>query len=147
MIRDILQEHMVKTDVPAATWREAVQCAGSLLKEGGKVEDSFVESMIATVEEFGPYMILLPGVAFFHGAPQSGVHEVCLSFVTFEEDVVFTEFEGERIQCAFGFGAVDSESHMQMLMQIAALLQDSEFVELARHHGSKEELMKRINNY
>jgi len=147
MISDYLTEAMVEVEVEAATWREAVQAVGQLLVKQGKVERSFVRSMEDTVDTLGPYMILLPGVAFFHGSPQSGVHEVCLSFVTFKEDVVFTEFDHQRIQCAFGFGAVDADSHMRMLSQIVALFQDEEFLYLARNHGSKAEIMKKIQQY
>lgn len=147
MIRDILVEDVVETGVQVKTWREAVQCVGDLLKKKGKVEDTFIESMITTVEELGPYMILVPGIAFFHGSPQSGVHVVCLSLVTFKEDVIFTDFDQQHIQCAFGFGAVDADSHMKMLMQVAALLQDEEFLTLVRNHGTKEDIMSKIQQY
>lgn len=147
MIRDILTEQMIKTEVEAATWVDAVHAVGSILKTNGKVEETFVESMINVVKELGPYMILLPGIAFFHGSPQKGVHEVCLSFVTFKEDVVFTDFDEQRIQCAFGFGAIDADSHMSMLQQVAKLFQDEEFLKLARNHGSKEAILKKIQEY
>lgn len=147
MIKEILTEKMIETEVETTTWREAVHQVGKLLVDSHKVEETFIQSMIKTVEELGPYMILLPGVAFFHGAPSSGVHEVCLSLVTFKEDVVFTDFDQQHIQCAFGFGAQDSDSHMQMLMKVAALLQDEEFLELARNHGSKEAIIKKVQQY
>lgn len=147
MIKEILTEEMIQTEVEATTWREAVKVVGKILVEHNKVEETFIQSMIETVEQLGPYMILLPGVAFFHGAPSSGVHEVCLSLVTFKEDVVFTDFDQQHIQCAFGFGAIDSDSHMQMLMKVAALLQDEEFIELVRNHGSKAEIMEKVQQY
>ena len=147
MIKNILTDQMIKTEVNASTWKEAILQVGQLLLDSKKVEETFIQSMITTVEELGPYMILLPGVAFFHGAPSSGVHEACLSFVTFKEDVVFTDFDQQHIQCAFGFGAVDSDSHMQMLMKVAALLQDEEFLDLARNHGSKEEIINKVQQY
>lgn len=147
MIKDIISENAVQTEVEANSWRDAVQIVGTLLKEEGKIEDSFINSMIETVEELGPYMILLPGVAFFHGSPQSGVNEVCLSFVTFKEDVIFTDFDQQSIQCAFAFGAIDKDSHMQVLMQVAGLLQDEEFLALAKNHGSKEAIWKKIQQF
>lgn len=73
---------------------------------------------------------------FLHGPPHSSVHSMS-SFVTFKEDVVFTDFDNQHIKCAFGFGAVDAGSHMQMMVKMAALLQDEEFLELARNHGTK----------
>lgn len=147
MIRDFLTEDMIKTEVSVSSWREAVYVVGNLLKRKGLVQDSFIKSMILTIEDLGPYVILLPGIAFFHGSPQSGVHQVGLSFATFKEDVVFTDFEQQHIQCAFGFGAVDANSHMQILMQITKLLQDDEFIDLARNHGSKAKILEKIQSY
>ena len=46
----------------------------------------------------------------FSAGPPHSVHEVCLSFVTFRKNVVFTDFDNQHIKCAFGFGAVDAGS-------------------------------------
>lgn len=147
MIKDLLTSDMIKTEVEASSWRDGVNIVGSILQEHGKIEAGFIQSMISTVEQLGPYMILVPGIAFFHGHPDSGVHEVCLSFVTFKEDVVFTDFEQQHIQCAFGFGAVDANSHMEVLMQVAALFQDEEFLQLVRNHGSQADIIRKIQEY
>ena len=34
-----------------------------------------------------------------------------------------------------------------MMVKMAALLQDEEFLELARNHGTKKELMKKFSQY
>lgn len=147
MIRDVLREELVNVEIEASTWRDVVRHGGYLLVKEGKIDMPFIDSMIETVEELGPYMILLPDVAFFHGKPSSSVKEACLSFVTLKNDVYFDDFDNQRIKCAFAFGAVDSESHMQMLMSVASLLQDQEFINLVCEHGSKEKIMKKIQQY
>lgn len=147
MIRDILTEENVETDVEAKTWREAVNICGKILLNSEKIDESFIKSMIETVEEFGPYMILLPEIAFFHGKPSAGVKEVCLSLITLKDEVIFDDFENQGIKCAFGFGAVDSDSHINTLVNVTQLLQDEEFLNLIRNNGSKKEIMKKINQY
>lgn len=102
--------------------------------------------MIETVDKLGPYMILLPDVALFHAPPGPYVHEPCLSFVTLKDPVYFSEFENQRIKCAFALGAVDSESHMTSIQQVAMLLQNQRFIELATNNGSLEELMESMKN-
>lgn len=147
MLHDLISEDVVKTDVDAKTWREVVEICGDLLVKEEKIEPAFIRSMIQTVEDLGPYMILVPKVAFFHGSPSSAVKEVCLSLVTLKNNVIFDDFDNQEITCAFGFGAKDSDSHMNVLMQLAELLQDEEFLELVRNNGSKEAIMKKINQY
>lgn len=141
-----LSEEYVRTNVSASDWRQAVNEVGSILVEKGKCDQEFINQMIETVDKLGPYMILLPDVALFHAPPGPYVHEPCLSFVTLKDPVYFSEFENQRIKCAFALGAVDSESHMTSIQQVAMLLQNQRFIELATNNGSLEELMESMKN-
>ncbi|HAH94450.1 PTS sugar transporter subunit IIA [Dielma fastidiosa] len=147
MIKDILTEDLILTDADAKDWRDAVRLCGELLVDQGKVNEAFIQTMIDVIETYGPYMILVEGVAFFHGKPGSDVKEACLSLVTFKHKIVFDDFENQEIDCAFGFGAVDSDSHMAMIMSLASLLQDTEFINLIRNHGSKAEIAAMLKKY
>lgn len=144
MLKEALSQNMIETNVSVASWQDAVNAVGQLLVHNGKVKPSFIDSMIRVVEEFGPYMILVPDIAFFHGKPGPDVHEICISFVTFKNPVYFSDFENQRIKCAFGFGAVDNESHIEMLKKIAMLLQNDHFVQLVCNNGTKEEILQMV---
>lgn len=147
MLNEVLNENMVKTQIEKTSWRDVVNECGKILLDENKIKDAYVASMIETVEKMGPYMILLPEIAFFHGVPGANVKEICLSLVTLKEPVYFEEFEGQKIKAAFAFGATDKDSHMSLLSNLALLLQDEEFVSLLKNDGSKEEIMERIANY
>jgi mannitol/fructose-specific phosphotransferase system IIA component (Ntr-type) len=144
MISEMLTYDKISTNVECKSWREVVKAAGDLLVKAGDIEDEFIGSMIGVVEEFGPYMILAPEVAFFHGRPSEAVHKICLSLVTLKEPVVFEEYGGETIKCAFAFGAVDHDSHIEMLKEMADLLQNDEFLDLVRGNGDKAEILRII---
>ena len=147
MIKDYLQKELVETNVECKTWREAAKKTGKLLLKENKIEPEFIESMIQVVEEFGPYMILLPKVCFFHGQPGENVKEPCLSLSVLKDPVYFDDFDHQEIKCAFAFGAIDSDSHMAMLMAVTKILQDEKFIHLITNNGSKEEIMKIIEEY
>lgn len=147
MIKEILTENVILTEADVSDWQEAVTCCGNLLVKADKVKAEFVKTMIDVINEYGPYMILVPGVAFFHGTPGENVKEPCLSLVTFKHKIVFDDFEHQEIDCAFGFGATDKDSHMTMIMSLAALLQDAEFIELIRNHGTKEAILLMLEKY
>lgn len=137
----VLERNLIATDVPAASWREAAHLAGQLLVDAGKVSPAFPNDLIETVERFGPYMIIVPEVAFFHAPPSKDIYEACISFVTLERTVRFEEFNNQPISCAFAFGAVDNDSHLAMLQDVARLLRDGSFVKLALSHASADELV------
>lgn len=144
MLTNILTESMIKTNVKVDSWRQAVKVVGDLLVNNTKVKSEFIKSMIDVVEEFGPYIILVPEVAFFHGKPGKNVHEPCLSLAVFNQPVYFTEYENQKIKCAFGFGATDNESHLSMLVEMTNLLQDETFINLITNNGSKDEILRAI---
>jgi mannitol/fructose-specific phosphotransferase system IIA component (Ntr-type) len=145
-MKRILEDEYIRTDVEANSWREAVQMAGDILVQLKECDQEFIYQMVKTVENLGPYMILLPDVALFHAPPGEYVHKACLSFVTFKNPVYFTDFDNQRIKCAFALGAVDPESHMEMLQQVAMLLQDKTFLQIATNNGTKKDLLMSINN-
>lgn len=147
MIRETLTKELVLTNVECKTWRECVEEAGNLLLKNNKIKKEFIPSMIKVVEELGPYMILLPKVCFFHGPPGDNVNEACLSLIVLKDSVYFNDFDNQEIKCAFAFGATDSDSHMQMLMNVAALLQDEEFIYLITNNGDKDKILKIIQKY
>ncbi len=147
MLKDILNKNVIETDVECKNWRECVNKVGELLIKEGKVTPVFVKTMEETVERYGPYMILVPEVAFFHGMPSENVSEICLSLITLKHSVYFNDFDNQEIKCAFGFGAVDSDSHIKILQQVAGLLSDKEFIDLITHNGSKEDILNKIKEF
>lgn len=147
MIKDYLTEENVKTNVEIDSWQEAAIYNGNILVEQGKVKPEFIQSMIDVVNKYGPYMILVPKVCFFHGEPGPNVKEACLSLTVFKNPIYFKEFDNQQINCAFAFGAVDKDSHMEMIMNVASILQDEEFIKMITNNASKEDIMKKISEY
>lgn len=147
MLRDVLVEEVIEIGSEARTWREVIRKSGELLVKQNFIDAGYVKEMMNTVEEYGPYMILVPEVAFFHGPPSSLVHQVCMSLITLKHEVYFEEFGNQKITCAFAFGAQDKESHMEILVELAELLQNDKFLYLVRNNGSKEEILHIIENY
>lgn len=149
MIEKLLTKDRIAIGVHCDSWKDAVKASGELLVKARDIDEPFIASMIDVVKEFGPYMILAPEVAFFHGRPSESVHRTCISLITLSKPVVFEEYDGEVIKCAFAFGAMDSESHLEVLKSVAILLQNSEFLDLVRNVGSKDEILnviKRVCN-
>ena len=147
MLKNVLTSDLVATDVEAKTWREAVTACGSLLVGQNLVEEGFIAEMIKVVEEFGPYMILVPEVAFFHGPPSELVKETALSLIALKEPIYFTEYTGQKVSCAFGFGAIDKDSHLGILMALSSILQNEEFIEMITHNADKASIMRVIEKY
>lgn len=84
MLKDLLTPAVIRCHVHATDWRDAVTQAGALLEAAGKCDHSYTESMIASIEKFGPYVVLEEGVAMPHAQSNGNVSEEGICILTLD---------------------------------------------------------------
>jgi len=109
----------------AAGWREAVRISGELLAADGLVDPPYVERMIRTCEELGPYIAIAPGVAIPHARPEDGARAFGLSLVVVKEGVSFGS-HNDPVYLLIAFATPDRSAHIEFLRQLAEILARSE---------------------
>lgn len=129
---------LIRFNVSASNYAEAITAAGNLLVEAGHVRPSYVTSMIRVVEELGPYIVLAEGVALAHAAPGEEVLENSISLVSLAESVDFGS--GKMVRLVFALAAKDHDSHIETLGALAELLADDENRKLLLNAGEYEQI-------
>lgn len=104
----------------------AVRRSGDLLVKGGRVDPAYTDEMLGVLSEYGPYIVLAPGVALAHARPGPSVHGVAFSILTLEPPVAFGHPENDPVSLVVGMAAPDDESHVEALRELADLLSDDE---------------------
>lgn len=118
-----LTKEMVALGITAANWEDAIERVGTLLLDAGFVSDTYIQKMIDAVKEYGPFIVVVPGVALAHAKPEAGeVNRVCLSMVTLDEPVDFGTDQACPVKLLFAFGTPDDKSHKTMLSQLTSLI-------------------------
>ena len=123
-IKTLLPPERVVTEVHAANWEEAIRAVGKVMIDTGMVEERYVDGMIATTKELGPYIVIAPGVAIPHSRPEDGVISNCLAFARLVTPVNFGSKENDPVHILFALGALDHTQHVEALQQIAEILSD-----------------------
>lgn len=147
MLADYIDPNMIKLQVVADSWQDAVRQGGELLVSAGKCEDRYVDAMVEAVETMGPYMVLAPGLALAHARPEDGVLELGMSIITLKTPVEFGSELNDPVSLIISFGGVDKESHIGMLQSLARFLMVEENQEYLRQATSVAEVMETFNNY
>lgn len=49
-----------------------MRIGGELLEKSGAIEPRYIDAMINTVKEIGPYIVIAPGIAMPHARPEAG---------------------------------------------------------------------------
>jgi PTS system ascorbate-specific IIA component len=61
-----LTEELIRFEKGFSNWEEAIKVSSKGLLELGFIEESYVDSMIDSVKEFGPYIVIAPNIAMPH---------------------------------------------------------------------------------
>lgn len=109
-------------------WQEAIRLAAEPLLEDGSIEPSYIEAMIENVNKFGTYIVIAPKIAMPHARPEDGVNQNGISLLKLEKGLFFGEDE-EKVHLFFVLGAVNSDSHIETLMELMELIEDEEKIE------------------
>lgn len=147
MLSAYLNAKMIRLQVEAADWQEAVRIAGNLLVETGKCEPRYIDAMIAAVHELGPYMVLAPGLALAHARPEDGVLEMGISLITLNPPVAFGSDANDPVSIVIAFGGVDKESHIGLLAELARFLEDRQRRASLSRAENIESVLQAIENF
>lgn len=139
---DVLTAEMIELDVEANDWRESVVRVGEVLVKAGAIEPRYIDAMIRTVAEIGPYLVLAPGVAMNHARPEDGVKKVCLGLVRLKTPVKYGSAHNDPVDIVMGLGAVDHRAHLDLLRNLADFLSEEENINRIRCAASKREVIE-----
>lgn len=112
-----------RTQVPAATWQEAVRAAGDALVAGGITTAAYTDQMIEAITTLGPYVVIVPGLALAHARPSDAVLTTGFSWVTLAEPVNFGS-HNDPVRIIVGLAAKDHDQHLSAMAGFAGMLSD-----------------------
>lgn len=137
---DFLNSQYVSFDVHVHTPEEAIESAGRLLVENGDVEERYVEKMIESFHQHGPYIVIAPQIAMPHARPEDGVKHAALSMVRLTKEIVFGHQSNDPVKLVFALAASSSENHLALLQKLSILLSDKSHVDQLLTAKSYEEI-------
>lgn len=140
MINELLNEFTIEVNYKAKSWEDAVRRSGELLKKAGKVEDVYIEAMIETVKELGPYIVICKNIAMPHARPERGSKGIGLALVTLETPINFGNKENDPVKTVIGFSAKDNNSHIKMLSELMQLFEDENFHKVINKATTEKEI-------
>ncbi len=121
-----LDEKIVAFRVTVPDAEAAIREAGELLEKGGFVEKAYVEAMVQSYIENGPYFVIAPGVAIPHARPEDGALKSAVSLVKLKEPINFGNEANDPVRFVFGLSASNGEEHLKTIQRIARFLKNKE---------------------
>lgn len=130
----------IRLGLPSVSKEEAIQAAGTLLKELGCVGDAYIDAMQEREKLVSTYMGL--GVAIPHGTSQAK-GEVKKSGIVFLQYPDGVDFGDEKAQLVFGIAGVGDE-HLDLLSNISNALEDEDLLEALKTTTDIDMVLKKF---
>jgi|LGVE01.1.fsa_nt_gb transcriptional antiterminator len=146
LLEDLLDINMINLNVDVINWEDAIRKASLPLVDYNKVDPVYVDNMVGAVKELGPYIVIMPGIAFAHARPDESVKETCMSMITLSQPVEFGSAQNDPVSIVFAFGAENGNDHIKALQDIAKFLALEENVEFLKNATDRELVLKTLIN-
>ena len=88
-LENILNESHIRIREEARDWEGAIRRAGEVLVQAGSIKPGYIDKMIRSVKELGPYIVIMPGFALAHAAPCEDVIKSDIALITLKNPVCF----------------------------------------------------------
>ena len=129
MFKELIDKQRVVFADKFDRWEDAIKEAAQPLLRDGAIEESYIGDMIASVNPYGPYIVIAPDVAMPHAQGGNGVNETAISFMKVNHPVHFSESSEHDARLIFVLASVDNDSHLGMLQSLVAAISDDDILE------------------
>lgn len=147
LLSEITNKDLVKLQVEATNWEEAIRNSTDVLVSTGVATPSYIDGMIQTTKETGPYIVITKHVALPHARPEEGARRIGISISTLKTPVVFGNEENDPVKYVFGLSALDNQTHLTAMSELVELLDQESFYQVLDNATNPEEIIEYIKNF
>ena len=140
-VKKLIRPEIIGIVESVEDWQGAIRAVGKLLVEDGAVEERFVDAMIRVAKEFGPYIVVAPGIALPHARPEDGVINASIAIARLETPVNFGNEDNDPVYLVVALAAVDNKQHIEGLQQLALVLGNNEKIKAIKAATTPEEIL------
>lgn len=126
MIKDILTAQNILIHKEVSDWQEAIKVVAEPLLKEEVITENYIDAMINTVKEYGPYIVIGEHIALAHARPTDGSKKLGLSVATLKNPVNFGHEDHDPVNIIFCLSAIDNYSHLNIMKNLIELIHDKD---------------------
>jgi len=141
LISNQTEEALIQLNVEADNWEAAIRQAAKPLVEKAYITTGYVDAMIESVNEIGPYIVITKHVALPHASEKYGALKTGLGITTLKTGVNFGNENNDPVKYIFCLSANDSSTHLQLMASLVQLLELPEFYTMLDNAQNAKEVL------
>ncbi|MBP2167198.1 PTS system ascorbate-specific IIA component [Erwinia toletana] len=126
MLSNWLTPERIKIIDQVTHWEEAIKLSAEPLLADGAISEAYIDAIIRSHHETGPYYVLAPGLAMPHARPEQGAYKTALSLLHIKQGVSFAADENDPVYMVIFLCALSGEEHLSLISQLAELFSNEE---------------------
>lgn len=134
-------------DVELEDWRESIKFGGNILLKRNKINESYIDSMIQNIEDYGPYVVIKKGVALPHAEILSDDFDTSFLLLRLKDPVPYGIEKLDPIKYVCVLAASKNKNHIKALFDFNNLVNSKEFMkslDSAKNSKEVEVLIKKF---
>ena len=149
MLREFVEKKHYLFAEEAKDWEDAIRMSCRSLEADHTVDPEYAEQIVECVRKYGPYIVLMPGVAMPHSQEGArGVHSTAIGFMKLKQPVSFEPGDPDKdATLFFTLAACDSDQHMQNMVKLSEMLMNEDLVEELKKAETPEDLLRLQEKY
>lgn len=137
-----LEKELIQLNVEVNDAEEAIRVSGKLLLDNDVIEKRYIEAMVESFKENGPYIVLAPNVALPHARPEDGAKEAAVSMVQLKNPIRFGHSTNDPVKLVFALASSSSEEHIELLQRLSMLMANQETTKKLMEAKEIEEVIR-----
>lgn len=144
MINEWINEKFIQLNVEATDKYSAIKLAAAPLVNEKVITIDYVNAIIENLENFGPYFVIMPGIALPHAESYNNVKKNSLGILSLKQSIEFGNESNDPVKYIFILASNKGDDHLQALSTISSLLDDQNFFSLLTDNTNKKEIINYI---
>jgi PTS system ascorbate-specific IIA component len=149
LLREIIDRKLCNFNATAASWQESIRASCKLLEEAGIVGEKYADEIVKCIDENGPYIVLIPGIAMPHSMENSpNAFGTAIAFTKLTRPVSFDDADPEKYASVFfTLAATDNELHLKNMRKLFKMLTNEQLVADLQKVSSEADLLSLDTKY
>ena len=135
------EQYVQYIDQEHVSWQNMIQMAGQPLLDDGLIAQEYVDEIITTCTEKGPYMNIGPNIVLAHARPLPSTKKAVMALLLSKQPAALLDDPAHTARLWIFLATPDERSHIELIQKLATLLMDANRVQRVLAANSQEELL------
>ena len=135
------EQYVQYIDQKHVSWQNMIQMAGQPLLDDGLIAQEYVDEIITTCTEKGPYMNIGPNIVLAHARPLPSTKKAVMALLLSKQPAALLDDPAHTARLWIFLATPDNRSHIELIQKLATLLMDADRVQRVLAANSQEELL------